>query len=125
MPSGEEHWKRELARGSEHLGIITTQMRGGTAPDPVTLAALRSLFDYAAGRMPELLAEAQRLAAVPTKRTPPPRTRFLQRDEVESLFKKLPSSGPRALRDHTFLLFLYYFANRPMWRTQEYVVISH
>ena len=54
----------------------------------------------------------------------PPRTRFLQRDEVEALFRTLPSSGPFALRDHTLLLFLYYFANRSMWRNQEYVMIS-
>ena len=71
------------------------------------LAALRSLFEYAASRNPELLAEAQGVAAVPTKRTPPPRTRFLQRDEVEALFQALPSNGPRALRDRVLLLFLY------------------
>jgi site-specific recombinase XerD len=71
------------------------------------LAALRSLFEYAASREPALLAEAQRVAAVPTKRTPPPRTRFLQRDEVEALFQGLPSHGPRALRDRVLLLFLY------------------
>jgi integrase/recombinase XerD len=71
------------------------------------LAALRSLFEYAATRNPELLAEAQRVAAVPTKRSPPPRTRYLQRDEVEAVFEALPSRGPRALRDRTLLLFLY------------------
>ena len=89
------------------LRHLETQRGNTVATRNQRLAALRSLFDYAAERMPELLAEAQRLAGVPTKRTPPPRTRFLQRDEVESLFKKLPSSGPRALRDHTLLLLLY------------------
>ena len=93
-----------VVRFLRHLEI----QRGNTvATRNQRLAALRSLFEYAAERMPELLAEAQRLSAVPTKRTPPPRTRFLQRDEVEALFKRLPSSGPRALRDHTLLLFLY------------------
>jgi len=71
------------------------------------LAALRSLFEYAANRSSELLAEAQRVTAVPTKRSPPPRTRFLQREEIDALFEALPLSGPRALRDRALLLFLY------------------
>ena len=89
------------------LRHLETQRGNTVATRNQRLAALRSLFEYAAGRMPELLAEAQRLSAVPTKRTPPPRTRFLQRDQVEALFKRLPTSGPRALRDHALLLFLY------------------
>ena len=100
---------RDLAceRVVRFLRHLETQRGNTVATRNQRLAALRSLFDYAAERMPELLAEAQRLAGVPAKRTPPPRTRFLQRDEVESLFKRLPSSGPQALRDHTLLLFLY------------------
>lgn len=89
------------------LRHLETQRGNSVATRNQRLAALRSLFEYAAARMPEFIEEGQRLAAVPTKRTPPPRTRFLQRDEVEALFRTLPSSGPFALRDHTLLLFLY------------------
>jgi site-specific recombinase XerD len=89
------------------LDYLEKHRGNGVATRNHRLAALRSLFEYAASRAPELLAEAQRVAAVPTKRTPPPRTRYLQRDEVEALFEALPSSGPRALRDRTLLLFLY------------------
>ena len=89
------------------LRHLETQRGNSVATRNQRLAALRSLFEYAAGRIPEFIEEAQRLAAVPTKRTSPPRTRFLQRDEVEALFRTLPSSGPFALRDHTLLLFLY------------------
>ena len=71
------------------------------------LAALRSFFEYLATRIPELLAEAQRVAAVPTKRSPPPRTRFLERDEIDDLFQRMPSRGFHALRDRALLLFLY------------------
>lgn len=71
------------------------------------LAALRNFFDYLADRVPERLAEAQRIAAIAVKRTPPPRTHFLQRDEIEVLFQNLPSDEPWALRDRTLLLFLY------------------
>ncbi len=71
------------------------------------LAALRSFFIYLANRIPEMLQEAQRVETIPTKRTTPPRTQFMERDEVEALFKNLPVKGALALRDRTLLLFLY------------------
>jgi integrase/recombinase XerD len=71
------------------------------------LAALHTLFDYIAGRDPEMLAVCQRVAAIPTKRAAPAETHFLERDEVESLLRGLPRDGRLALRDRTLLLFLY------------------
>ena len=71
------------------------------------LAAIRSFFDYLAQRVPEMLKEAQRVAAVPTKRTAPPETFFLERDEIQALFASLPLKGSSALRDRALLLFLY------------------
>lgn len=71
------------------------------------LAAIRGFFDYLAGRVPEMLKEAQSVATIPTKRTPPAETFFLERDEVESLFASLPSQGSSALRDRALFLFLY------------------
>jgi integrase/recombinase XerD len=71
------------------------------------LAALHCLFDYIAGRAPEMLATCQRVAAIPVKRTAPPETRFLERDEIEDLLRHLPRDGPLALRDRALILFLY------------------
>jgi integrase/recombinase XerD len=71
------------------------------------LAALHSLFDYIATRAPEMLGVCQRVAAIPMKRAAPAETRFLERDEVELLFRQLPSGGRLALRDRAVLLFLY------------------
>lgn len=71
------------------------------------LAAIRTFFEYLARREPTMLAEAQQVAAIPIKRTPPPQTIYLEHDEVNTLFSGLPSSGPFALRDHALLLFLY------------------
>jgi len=71
------------------------------------LAAIRSLFDYLARRVPEMLKEAQSVAAIPTKRTAPAETFFLEKDEIESLFASLPSQGSSALRNRALLLFLY------------------
>ena len=71
------------------------------------LAALRCFFAYAASCRLELLADAHRVANVPVKRCAPPRTRYLERDEVEQLFRSLPTKGTFALRDRALLLFLY------------------
>jgi integrase/recombinase XerD len=71
------------------------------------LAALRTFFDYVGGQVPETLAEAERVGTIPTKRTPPPPTCFLERDEIQALFAGLPSKGKFALRDRAVLLFLY------------------
>ncbi len=71
------------------------------------LASLHTLFDYIAARDPEMLAVCQRVAAIPMKRAAPAETRFLERDEMETLFRGLPRVGPVALRDRTLLLFLY------------------
>lgn len=71
------------------------------------LAAVHTLFDYIASRQPRMLAVCQRVAAIPMKRAAPAETHFLERDEVEQLFQRLPSSGRLALRDRALLLFLY------------------
>ena len=71
------------------------------------LAALHTFFEYAVSRNPEMLAESERVATIPTKRTPPPETYFLERDEVQTLFATLPTNGHAALRNRTLLLFLY------------------
>lgn len=71
------------------------------------LAAIRTFFEYLARCEPTMLAEAQQVAAIPIKRTPPPQTIYLEHEEINTLFSGLPSSGPFALRDHALLLFLY------------------
>lgn len=71
------------------------------------LAAVHTLFDYIAAREPEMLTVCQRVAAIPMKRAAPAETRFLERDEIEALFRGLPRRGRLALRDRTLLLFLY------------------
>ena len=71
------------------------------------LAILHVFFDYLATRIPEVLATAERVERIPTKRAPPPQTHFLERSDVEQLFSRLHHSGRHALRDRTLLLFLY------------------
>jgi len=71
------------------------------------LAALRTFFEYLGRQLPDRLNQAQKVAAIPTKRVQPPEIFFLDRDEVESVFASLPSKGCFALRDRALLLFLY------------------
>jgi integrase/recombinase XerD len=71
------------------------------------LAAVHCLFEYIAGRAPEMLVVCQRVAAVPMKRVAPAETRFLERDEVQDLLRHLPRDGRLALRDRALMLFLY------------------
>ena len=85
------------------------------------LAAIRALFDYLARRVPEMLKEAQNVAAIPTKRTTPAETFFLEQDEMQSLFASLPAKGSAALRDRVLLLFLYNMGAR----VQEVADLRH
>lgn len=71
------------------------------------LAALHTLFEYIAGRAPEMLDVCHQVAAIPMKRVAPPETRFLERDEIDELLRRLPREGRCALRDRTLLGFLY------------------
>ena len=71
------------------------------------LAALHTLFGYIASRERQMLGTCRQVAAIPAKRAAPAQTRFLERDEVEALFRSLPRKGRLALRDRALLLFLY------------------
>jgi len=71
------------------------------------LAAIRTFFEYVGQRLPDRLAQAQRVVAIPRKRALLPETVSLERDEIESALALLPADKPSSLRDRTLLLFLY------------------
>jgi site-specific recombinase XerD len=91
------HFLRSL-EDARHNHIRTRNQR---------LAMLRTFFGYLGGRVPELLAVAEKVARIATKRVAPPETDYLDRTEIEELFAGLPSDTPTATRDRTLLLFLY------------------
>lgn len=47
------------------------------------LAALRTFYRFLAIRYPEMLEEAERVEAIPTKRTTVPETFYLERQELD------------------------------------------
>ena len=71
------------------------------------LAALHTFYRYLGLQYPEMLAEAQRVEAIPMKRTAPPQTDYLEHDEIETLFKTLPRHGSLSLRDRGMFLVLF------------------
>lgn len=71
------------------------------------LAMLRTFFAYLGERVPECLAEAERVVRIPIKRVAPPETTYVDRADIETLFSRLPSGTWAAERDRTLLLFLY------------------
>ena len=82
------------------------ERRGNTAQSRnQRLAALRTFFEYVAQRFPERLGHAQKVATIPMKRTQPPQTIFLERDEIEGALARVPVEGHHALRDRTLCCF--------------------
>ena len=89
------------------LNFLEEQRENRISTRNQRLAALHTFFEYVAGRVPEMLIVAEQVAAIPIKRTPPPETYFLKRDDINALFSSLPTAGRSALRNRTLLLFLY------------------
>jgi len=91
----------------DFLRMIEDTRRNQARTRNQRLAALRTFYRYLAVHYPEMLPEAQRVEAIPTKRTQAAKTVYLERDEIDALFQALPRQGSLALRDRTLLMFLY------------------
>jgi len=91
------HFLKDLEE-SRGNGVSTRNQR---------LAALHVFFEYVVSRVPEMLAESERVATIPSKRTQPPETHFLEREDIQALFATLPTNGHASLRNRTLLMFLY------------------
>lgn len=89
------------------LNSLEDDRRNAVGSRNQRLAALRTFFEYVGQRFPDRLGQAQKVACIPRKRSQPPETVFLERDEIESILARLPAEGRCALRDRTLLLFLY------------------
>jgi integrase/recombinase XerD len=94
-------------RALEFLHMIEATRDNKVSTRNQRLAALRTFYRYLAVHHPEILGEAERVEAIPTKRTSPPETIYLERDQIEALFKALPRQGSLALRDRALFMLLY------------------
>ena len=91
----------------DFLRMIETTRKNHVSTRNQRLAALHTFYRYLAVHHPEMLAEAERVEAIPSKRTPPPQTHYLERDEIDALFHTLPKQGVLALRDRALFMVLY------------------
>ncbi len=91
----------------DFLHMIEVQRHNHAPTRNQRLAALHTFYRFLALEHPEMLAEAERVEAIPNKRAPPPQTRYLERDEIDRLFKSLAVGGALALRDRALLMLLY------------------
>jgi site-specific recombinase XerD len=73
----------------------------------VRLAALHVFFRYVASREPAHLALCQRVIRIPLKHAPRPSVDYLEREEMEALFRAGAHSTPAGRRDHVLLCFAY------------------
>ena len=94
-------------RVGRFLNALETDRHNHVRSRNQRLVALRSFFDCVAAQVPQVWEEAERVRGIPAKRAAPPRTFYLERDEIEALFAGMKGSGPLAFRDRALLLFLY------------------
>jgi len=70
------------------------------------LTAIRSFFHHVAASDPALIGVAQRVLAIPTKKSDVPTTHYLTRPELDALIDAPNPKSPRGRRDRALLLFL-------------------
>lgn len=89
----------------EFLQMIEVQRHNKPQTRNQRLAALHTFYRFVALHHCEMLAEAERVEAIPNKRTSPAPTRYLEHEEIDRLFRTLASQG--TLRDQALLMLLY------------------
>lgn len=70
------------------------------------LTAIRSFFHHVAASDPAAIGIAQRVLAIPSKKSDVPTTHYLSRAQLEMLITAPSSNSPRGRRDRALLLFL-------------------
>ena len=88
------------------LQHLETDRANSVSTRNARLAAIHSLFRYAALRAPEHAALIARVLAVPSKRQHRPLVCFLDREEIEALLAAPDQTHWTGRRDHTVLLVL-------------------
>jgi len=71
------------------------------------LAALKSLFKYAAQEDPSLMMTYMELSKIPLKRTPVPTIPYMSEKALSALLQKPSDNTTRGIRDKFFMIFIY------------------
>jgi len=87
------------------LDHLQTERNNSARTRNARLAAIHSLYRYAALRHPEHAQDIQRVLSIPPKRSDRPLVTFLDRDETRALLDAPDRSTWTGRRDHTLLVF--------------------
>lgn len=91
----------------QFLRHLEEQRRNSIPTRNLRLAALHSFYRYLAIIDPRYLTHCQSILAVPFKRRPHRAAQYLERDEVQAIFKPIDCGTPLGLRDDALLRLLY------------------
>ncbi|WP_020496908.1 tyrosine-type recombinase/integrase [Sciscionella marina] len=114
---------RQLDAGliTAFLTYLEAERSNGTATRNARLAAVRSLFRYAALHAPKHAADIARVLAIPPKRRDRPIVSYLTTDEIDALVAA-PDRGTRlGRRDHALLV----LACQTGLRVSELIGLTH
>jgi len=89
-----------------YLNHLECSRANGVSTRNARLTAVRSFFHHIAADDPEAIGVAQRVLAIPTKKTDVPTTHYLSKDALDALINAPKQNLPRGRRDRTLLLFL-------------------
>ena len=92
---------------SAFLGYAEHERQGTIGTRNCRLAAIRSFFNFVAGKEPTAIAQCTEVFAVPIKRASILAPCYLEPNEVEAILAQPDRSTLEGLRDHALLSFLY------------------
>jgi integrase/recombinase XerC len=92
---------------SAFLGHAEHERQGTIGTRNCRLAAIRSFFNFVAGKEPTLIAQCAEILTVPVKRATIPAPCYLDPMEVEAILAQPDRSTLEGMRDHALLSFLY------------------
>jgi len=92
---------------SAFLGHAEHERQGTIGTRNCRLAAIRSFFNFVAGKEPTLIAQCAEVLTVPIKRASIPAPSYLDPMEVEAILAQPDRSTLEGMRDHVLLSFLY------------------
>jgi len=106
-PSGLDLTQLDAMLVTAFLDHLETERANSTATRNARLAAIRSLFHYAALHAPEHAEDIARVLAIPPKRCDRPVICFLTAEEIDALLAAPDRATRLGLRDHALLLLAY------------------
>jgi site-specific recombinase XerD len=89
------------------LDSLETKRHNAAATRNVRLSAIHSFFDYLSQEHPEHLQQAQRILAIPFKRTCRRLIEYLEADELRAILRMIDQSTPAGRRDYLLLTLMF------------------